>query len=122
MTDTLNNTLDVKVIVGSIEPIEIQFVGQDSTQEDFANAMEATFAWANAIGDANEELFRTADSNLEIQQANGKLIARPTQTQADAFKTGVFIADTAVRFGASQWKQGKRFRVNVLASQAPRTA
>lgn len=110
---------ELRIVKGSTKPFDIELFDDNDVVEDLSTATLATFVMRNELTGSNVLLLRTTDGNLAIDSGDSKLTGTLTQIQADALVAGVYIAEAAIRFGATDWIHTDPFYVRVLLSAAP---
>jgi hypothetical protein len=113
---------ELVLIQGSTKDFDILLFDQNDSPESLAGADQATFAVKETVdAGTNILLRRTADANLTITAASGKLTATLTQVESDALKPGTYIGEAAVRFPGPKWLHTDPFFVRIQPPVAPNT-
>ena len=109
---------ELTLIAGSSKSFVLNLVDENDEVEDLSSAQAATLVITDSLVNGNEVLLRkTANGNLTIGE--GKLTATITQAEADGLEPGLYIAEVAIRFGATDWFHSDAFYVRILRSVAP---
>lgn len=115
----------LRIIAGSTESIDVEFVNNSGASESAVGADRATFCIWKSLSDAAPYFeWRTDLANLSIL-AGSALVLRATLTlsESEALAPGQYVGGAGVRFGSEDsWKLTDRFPVIINPRTSTRVA